>query len=71
MSNSLSDYQPMDDVASKHISIVVPRDVEAPMFGGCTFTYYQLVCSCGWRGEWRSSKVTAQMDQCENKHFNR
>lgn len=70
MSNSLSNYQPMDDVASKHISIVIPRTVRADD-NTCDYTYFQLVCSCGYRGEWRASKVTAQMDNCENKHFNR
>lgn len=70
MSNSLSDYQPMDDVASKHISIVVPRIIKGDDYQH-DYTYFQLVCSCGYHGEWRASKVTAQMDSCENKHFNR
>lgn len=68
MRGPLSDWQPMEDVASKHISIVVPRTIKGD---GCDYTYYQQVCSCGWRGEWRASKVTAQMYQCENKHFGR
>lgn len=67
-SNSLPDWQPIDedDMKSYHISIVIPR---ARL--GCNHVYFQKVCSCGWHGEWRGSKITAQMDQCENKHFGR
>lgn len=51
-----------------HVAVTVPRTIKGD---GCDYTYYQQVCSCGWRGEWRANKVTAQMDQCENRHFGR
>lgn len=66
MSNSLSDYQ-ATDTKDLHITLVVPREVEAPMFGRCIFTYYQSVCSCGWSGDYKASKLNAQEDKCPNK----
>lgn len=69
MSNSLSVWQPMDedDTKNYHITLVVLQEVEAPMFGRCIFTYYQAVCSCGWSGDYKVSKLTAQEDRCPNR----
>ncbi len=47
-----------------HITIAVPRVLKGD---GCDYTYFQSVCSCGWHGTYRVSKLTAQMDTCPNR----
>lgn len=51
-------------VAGKnHVTLAVPRTLKGE---GCDYTYYQAVCSCGWSGVYRASKLTAQEDTCPN-----
>lgn len=49
---------------SSHITLAVPRILKVD---GCDYTYYQSVCSCGWSGDYKASKLTAQEDKCPNK----
>lgn len=47
-----------------HITLAVPRTLKGE---GCDYTYYQSVCSCGWSGDYKASKLTAQEDRCPNR----
>jgi hypothetical protein len=52
------------DAKPLHITLAIPRTLKGD---GCDHTYFQSVCSCGWHGTYRASKLTAQMDTCPNK----
>lgn len=66
MSNSPSNYKPIDDNTKPlHIALVVPRTLIDP--GHRENVYYQSVCSCGWSGDYKTSKLIAQEDKCPNQ----
>ncbi len=47
-----------------HVTLVVPRTLKGD---GYDYTYFQSVCSCGWSGDYKVSKLTAQEDKCPNR----
>ena len=54
-------------VAGKnHITLVITRTLKGD---DCDYTYFQSVCSCGWSGDYKVSKLTAQLDTCPNKEM--
>lgn len=63
MSNSLLDYQTTDS-KPLHITLAIPRVLKS---NGVDYTYYQSVCSCGWSGDYKASKLSAQEDKCPNQ----
>lgn len=52
------------DKPSPHITLTVPRTLKGDDHD---YTYYQSICSCGWSGDYKASKLTAQEDRCPNR----
>lgn len=70
--SGLSGYQPplggpvlvATETSPTHITLAVPRTLKSD---GVDYTYYQSVCSCGWSGDYKANKLTAQEDECPNR----